>query len=211
MGQIRAGKAEKARAALVDLLRKEPNNAQAWYLLSFTLDDPQRQEYAVLQALRINPEFEKARNRLLRLRGEPVGLPVAGQESAPDDRPQEGPQSTVPTFFEEAEKPSEPDQPQETTAEGELRGVAPPTRPRGRNRLFLFLVIVVVVLAIFAASVFFPSINITKPSVTPIASQTLPSTWTPTAQPTATLTRTPTASLTAAPTETSAASDTAAP
>src|SRR5690606_34955836 len=71
---IRAGRLDDARNQLVGLLRLEPNNAQAWYLLSFVLDDPQRKQYALQQALKAQPDFERAQERLQQLRGE---LPAA--------------------------------------------------------------------------------------------------------------------------------------
>ncbi len=79
---IRAGKADAARSQLVELLRAEPGNAQAWCLLSFVLDDPQRRQYALLQALKAQPDFERARDRLRVLRGE-APLPAPTPEPSP--------------------------------------------------------------------------------------------------------------------------------
>ncbi len=83
---IRAGKGEKARAQLVELLRTQPDNAQAWYLLSFVLDDPQRKQYALRQALKFQPDFARASDRLRSLRGEappPAPKPQPALEAPP--------------------------------------------------------------------------------------------------------------------------------
>lgn len=79
---IRAGKPEKARPILSAFLRSNPNNAQAWYLLSYALDDPQRRQYALRQALRLDPQFERAQKRLRTLRGEPEPAPIKAKPPA---------------------------------------------------------------------------------------------------------------------------------
>ncbi|MEX2161091.1 MAG: hypothetical protein WD751_04175 [Anaerolineales bacterium] len=94
LGWIRAGKVNNARRLLVEFLRTDPNNAQAWYLLSYTLEDTQRKQYALMQALQSEPRFQLALSRLAKLRGEPekelppnepvATLPKATPEPAPD-------------------------------------------------------------------------------------------------------------------------------
>jgi hypothetical protein len=84
---IRAGKLDKARPLLVEFLRTEPNNAQAWFLLSYTLDDPQRKQYALMQALKADPGFERAENRLRELRGLPPLPPKPDTSTKPLARP----------------------------------------------------------------------------------------------------------------------------
>jgi len=80
----RAGKLDAARGQLVELLRQEPGNAQGWYLLSFVLDDPQRRQYALMQALKAEPDFERAQERLSILRGEAsVAAPVETEAPPP--------------------------------------------------------------------------------------------------------------------------------
>lgn len=79
---IRAGKIDKARPQLVELLRAEPENAQAWFLLSYALDDPQRKQYALMQALKADPNFERAEARLRQLRGQPP-LPPRSKPAQP--------------------------------------------------------------------------------------------------------------------------------
>lgn len=68
-GLLKAGDAKKARAILVELLRQDSNIEQAWYMLSFTVPNLERQVYALEQTLRINPNNEKAKSRLAKLSG----------------------------------------------------------------------------------------------------------------------------------------------
>jgi len=83
---IRGGNSKKAHPILVEFLRGEPNNAQAWFLLSYTLDDPQHKQQALIRALRGDPQFERAQTRLQMLRGE-TGRTYAGKISAPSLKP----------------------------------------------------------------------------------------------------------------------------
>src|SRR3990172_10258178 len=63
---LRNGRTDKARPIIADVLKRDPGIEEAWYLLSFTIGDPSKQIYALEQALRLNPENEKAAARLER-------------------------------------------------------------------------------------------------------------------------------------------------
>jgi hypothetical protein len=67
---IKEGKLKAARTSLVELLRDHPEVDQAWYMLSFTVPVLERQVYALEQALKVNPQNEKALSRLRKLKGE---------------------------------------------------------------------------------------------------------------------------------------------
>jgi hypothetical protein len=67
---IKEGKLKTARATLVELLRDNPEVDQAWYMLSFTVPVLERQVYALEQALKVNPQNDKALARLRKLKGE---------------------------------------------------------------------------------------------------------------------------------------------
>jgi peptide/nickel transport system permease protein len=54
----------EAQDILVELLKRDLNCEEAWYLLSFTLTDRAQQIYTLRQALRINPGSETARERM---------------------------------------------------------------------------------------------------------------------------------------------------
>lgn len=180
---LRRGKADKARPMLVELLRKEPNNAQAWFLLSHALTDPLRQQYALQQALRADPQFVRALHRLQTLRGEPLTDPKP-KETATTPVVFESPEiaSPPPTFFsEDEETEGNLDNLRETES---LRPEPAPEAGRarsgvGRNVLFGALVVLVAVAAFFAANAFLPTLTAQRPTTTVIASRTLPPTWTP--------------------------------
>lgn len=178
--QIKAGKSVKARQPLIQLLRREADNAQAWYLLSFTLDDPQRQQYALLQALRVTPDFEKASARLSKLRGETIPVPTTPVFTEPVSEQQgESKVVPIPAFFEEEEEP-----PKDAFSfkESSVKKVA--TTPKRRSNLLAILLgIIMVGLLIFAVWIFLPNLTFIQPTVTPVASRTLPPTWTPSAVP----------------------------
>jgi len=67
---IREGRMKSARALLLSILREDSENAQAWFMLSFTIPDLERQLNAVQRAVRLKPESDKLRQRLLDLGGE---------------------------------------------------------------------------------------------------------------------------------------------
>jgi hypothetical protein len=67
---IRAGKMDAARPILLEILRQDESIEQAWFLLSYTLPTGEKQEFALNQALSINPEFDRARDRLDEVRQE---------------------------------------------------------------------------------------------------------------------------------------------
>jgi hypothetical protein len=199
--QIKAGKGGKARPELVSLLRREPENSQAWYLLSFALDDPQRQQYALLQALRVKPDFEKASKRLSRLRGEEGPAPTVPivAEPAREPEPAAVAENTVPAFIEQKEEtpPKDAFSFEETGKDDDTSGQKPK-----RKVLPLVLGILVIILLIFAAWIFLPNLAGAQPTATPVASRTLPATWTSTPIPpssTATASSTPIPTATATP------------
>ena len=197
--QIKAGKGSKVRPELIALLRREPEDSQAWYLLSFTLADPQRQQYALLQALRLKPDFEKARDRLSKLRGEetPTSKAPTSTAPAPSEPEPAVSEKTVPAFLDQKEEvpPKDVFSFEESERGDETKG----SKPR-QKVLPLLLAIIVIGLLVFAAWVFLPSLAGTPPTATPVASRTLPATWTPTPiTPTATSTRTPTPTSTPSP------------
>ncbi|MEX1248667.1 MAG: hypothetical protein WEA61_09300 [Anaerolineales bacterium] len=178
---IRAGQTDKARKFLVELLRREPENAQAWYLLSYTLDDPQRRQYALLQAVQIDPEFLLARKRLAKLRGDQIEeeAPAVSPPAAP---PVPAPLTVTQSFLAEAQ------------AENELRRepeaeLDPKEKPFARIvNLLLFGISMLALLVLgFAAVRYFIPGRAAAPSRTPLPSATasVARTATPTASPTA--------------------------
>lgn len=168
---IRAGKTEAARNQLVALLRHQPHNAQAWYLLSHVLDDPQRRQYALLQALKAQPDFPRAQERLRQLRGEP---PADPKPATPAFTPAFEPPSTVP-------------------AEHDLRmEVEPPRRPSPLRKLLLGLLLLGLLAVLWSLGRGLLSGGDGVPATATLAPfRTLPAVWTPTGGPTAQPSSTP--------------------
>lgn len=140
---IRAGKIDKARPQLVELLRAEPENAQAWFLLSYALDDPQRKQYALMQALKADPNFERAEARLRQLRGQPP-LPPRSKPTQPVYRSE--PLAPVPA------PPAQPLQPAPVASlEDSLRAEQEPAakKPSGLRQGFLAILLIAGFAALF--------------------------------------------------------------
>ncbi|MEK6221953.1 MAG: hypothetical protein N2D54_06860 [Chloroflexota bacterium] len=70
LDNIKSGKLQDARKILVELLREDSEIEQAWYMLSFSVPNLDRQVYALHQTLRINPKNQKAIERIKKLSGE---------------------------------------------------------------------------------------------------------------------------------------------
>ena len=66
---IKAGKTKPARGLIIEVLREDPDNAQAWYMLSFSVPRTDRQIYALQQTIRLVPDHQKAIERLKKLGG----------------------------------------------------------------------------------------------------------------------------------------------
>ncbi|MBX3049350.1 MAG: hypothetical protein KIT46_03495 [Anaerolineales bacterium] len=178
---VRSHDAARARPLLVKILQAEPKNATAWYLLSHVLDDPERQQYALLQALQADPDFERARTRLKELRSASM-LPKA----------RVGAEEVAALSFE-------PGQP-ELSADDELRASVAPfiagpdemdgpvTQTDGRPawlKLVLGLLLVALLGSILLLGWRYVGSELLQPgaSPTPVASRTLVPTWTPTPAP----------------------------
>lgn len=61
------GDKESAAKLLVQLVKDEPNNADAWYGLAMCLDQTERKRYCLQKALAINPESHRAKQALEKL------------------------------------------------------------------------------------------------------------------------------------------------
>ena len=67
---IKEGKTKPARGFIIEVLRADPDNVQAWYMLSFAVPKVDRQIYALQQTIRLDPDHQKAISRLGKLGGE---------------------------------------------------------------------------------------------------------------------------------------------
>lgn len=73
---IKTGQLDDALAILTPIIRAEPDNADAWYLLGFALADPEKRLYAFEQALRLDPSNQSAQKQLAKLHAASVVLPT---------------------------------------------------------------------------------------------------------------------------------------
>ena len=108
LAQLKSGNPQDARSILVDILKDEPDVEQAWYMLSFAVPNPERQVYSLKQALKINPYYEKATERLEKLTGQKVNLPSAPrveEKAAPRKFPPEKSESEPEPDEEEMGRP----------------------------------------------------------------------------------------------------------
>ena len=74
---IKMGKTKPARGLIIQVLRDDPENSQAWYMLSFAVPKVDKQIYALQQTIRLVPDHQKAIDRILKLGGE---LPQSSTE-----------------------------------------------------------------------------------------------------------------------------------
>ncbi|HEX9596582.1 MAG TPA: hypothetical protein VF982_06850, partial [Anaerolineales bacterium] len=82
---IQKGEYSKARPILTDILKQDPAQAEAWFLLSYSVPERGRRIYALRQALNANPDFTRAQQRLAKLSGQSPATPPPPQQ--PGDRP----------------------------------------------------------------------------------------------------------------------------
>ncbi|MBN2499737.1 MAG: hypothetical protein JXB38_03155 [Anaerolineales bacterium] len=61
---LKAGKPKEAQPILAEIVKNDPNNETAWFVLSLALSNPKQQIFALQRVLRLNPNHEKARSRL---------------------------------------------------------------------------------------------------------------------------------------------------
>jgi len=64
---VKAGQHREAQTILIALVRKDPNIAEAWYVLGFALSDPEKRLYAFRQVMRIDPSNRLAQNQITKL------------------------------------------------------------------------------------------------------------------------------------------------
>ena len=83
---IRAGEIEKARPFLIDWLKQNPNDENAWLWMTKCVPEPEQRRYCFEKVLKINPQNQYA-IRGLRHLDKPVSQPVSQPISAPAQSP----------------------------------------------------------------------------------------------------------------------------
>lgn len=179
---VRAGKYDRARPILIELLKDHPTAEQAWFLLSYTLPEGNRQIYALQQALKVNPDYQRARDRLASLRGQTGGgagsVAYIFEQQAPEADP-------APAFFADEYRQEFGDEDPSPEFEAELQ-------PKRRG-LRIFVSVVVFVILVTAAYLLtgdwvaqqLAGLTLSRPAAATatevVAFRELPPTWTPTA------------------------------
>ncbi|TVR23073.1 MAG: hypothetical protein EA396_04755 [Anaerolineaceae bacterium] len=69
---IKSGDKRAATAIIADVLQADKTNVDAWFLLANALDDRAKQVKALENALKLNPDYERARRLLDTLQAEPA-------------------------------------------------------------------------------------------------------------------------------------------
>lgn len=69
---IKSGDKRGAIAIIADVLKADKTNVDAWFLLATALDDRAKQIKALENALKLNPEYDRARHMLETLQAEPT-------------------------------------------------------------------------------------------------------------------------------------------
>ena len=83
----RAGRTDVAQALLTQLIRENPDQANAWFLLGHIVDAPERQTLYLRKTIELEPGHAIAKQRLLQLENGPVPAPIIPPSSAPDAQP----------------------------------------------------------------------------------------------------------------------------
>lgn len=80
---IKAGQKKEASQLLVDMLKADRNNADAWWLLANATPKKENAQQALEQVLRLRPNDENARKLLAKLQGQASPPPASSGFSAP--------------------------------------------------------------------------------------------------------------------------------
>jgi len=73
----RSGNNKKAQYLLTQTLQENPEETQAWYLLSLLVDSPEKQITYLNRVLELNPAHEKAQEKLAALTAVPPTIDIA--------------------------------------------------------------------------------------------------------------------------------------
>lgn len=109
---IKEGRTKSARSILLSILREDKENAQAWFMLSYSIPDLEKQIFAVKQALIYKPDSAKAQRRLSDLTGElppDSTKPAITEDKSLTDQFEEYSQPIFPSTTKEAEKKDQSD------------------------------------------------------------------------------------------------------
>lgn len=75
----RAGRTDVAQHLLTQLIHEKPDDANAWFLLGYLVDSPERQSNYLKRTVELDPDNAIAKYRLVQLENPPVPAPVVSQ------------------------------------------------------------------------------------------------------------------------------------
>jgi hypothetical protein len=104
---LKSGDTKAARSIVLQILRDEPENIQAWYILSFSVPRKDKQIQALQQLLQLDPNNEKAINRLQKLGGSLEGITPSISSDSPEEAVVEEEQIPEPPTSVEQPPPTE--------------------------------------------------------------------------------------------------------
>jgi len=82
----RANKQKQALEMLAQLISEQPDNEEAWLVLGYLMDEPQKKNYAFQQVLKLNPKNERAKKQLEKL-GREAAAPTQTSSMLEDTPP----------------------------------------------------------------------------------------------------------------------------
>lgn len=165
---VSAGRLHEARLLLVEYVKTNPGSARAWWLMSLTITDVDRQVDCLQRVLRLEPRNEQAQNRLAKLlsqpRDPPSVSPFAGDSSfVTEDSP--GNDLPAPAWTQTGAgsetAPRQPAEPQATppappATVGPVRKESLPRESKTRWwLLFIFMTVFAIVVISIIANYFF--------------------------------------------------------
>ncbi len=80
----RAGRTDVAQHLLTQLLRENPEDANAWFLMGHIVDTPDRQALYLQKAVALDPDHAIAKQRLMQIEEPPVLAPVIPPQESHD-------------------------------------------------------------------------------------------------------------------------------
>ncbi|NIM93447.1 MAG: hypothetical protein GTO18_07025 [Anaerolineales bacterium] len=217
---ISAGRKAEARTLLVTHLKENPESDMGWLMLSYVIDDPEKQRESVRQALQANPENIRAQARMKELvtraafELEEIPQPTTQDEELEDEGPplpddyelepfREIEPSPSPRFVSEAF--SARLEGEDDVEEDEDASPIPPVLRSVSIPLLIILILAICLGCIVALFAVLRMSNMSVPSILPTSTasavaelqssggQQLPENWTATPQPMASSTPLPSA------------------
>lgn len=106
---IKQGEKGQASQVLRSILREDPQNVEAWWMLSYTFDSPEKAQQALERALSLDPSHAASNKRMATLQGKPAPAvapaAVPAQAAAPAPRKA---QTQGDEYWNKLENPAKP-------------------------------------------------------------------------------------------------------